>query len=72
MSLNHISVVILNWNGKELLEKFLPSVIANSGDAKIILADNGSTDDSMKFVKENHPTIEIIVNKTKIIIKWQI
>ena len=64
MSLNHISVVILNWNGKELLEKFLPSVIANSGDAKIILADNGSTDDSMKFVKENHPTIEIIVNKT--------
>ena len=64
MSLNHISVVILNWNGKELLEKFLPSVIANSGDAKIILADNGSTDDSIKFVKENHPTIEIIVNKT--------
>ena len=44
-----IAVVILNWNGKELLEKFLPSVIAYSKEATIYVADNASTDDSISF-----------------------
>jgi len=58
-----IAVVILNWNGKSLLETFLPSVVAYSGDAEVYVADNASTDDSIKFVKEKFPTVKIIQNK---------
>lgn len=57
-----IAIVILNWNGKHFLERFLPSVVLHSEDAKIILADNASTDDSIEFVKINYPEIEIVVN----------
>lgn len=57
-----IAVVILNWNGKKLLEQFLPSVIAHSGDAVVYLADNASTDNSVSFVKEAYPHIKIIQN----------
>ena len=40
------AVVILNWNGKKMLERFLPSVTAcTTGDNEVIIADNGSTDD---------------------------
>jgi GT2 family glycosyltransferase len=63
MSLKHISVVILNWNGKAFLEQFLPAVVAHSGDAKIIVADNDSTDNSVVFLQENYPSIELIINK---------
>ncbi|MEO8934668.1 MAG: glycosyltransferase family 2 protein, partial [Xanthomarina sp.] len=38
-----IAIVILNWNGKALLEKFLPSVIKHSENATIYVADNAST-----------------------------
>lgn len=58
-----IAVVILNWNGKELLKKFLPSVIANSEEATIYVADNASTDDSVDFVKSTYPEIKIIQNE---------
>ena len=50
MTLNSkIAIVILNWNGKKLFNKFIPSVIENSkGDnIEIIVADNGSTDQSV-------------------------
>lgn len=56
------AVVILNWNGKALLEKFLPSVISYSGAAQIYLADNDSTDDSILFVEKEYPQIKIIQN----------
>jgi len=58
-----VSVVILNWNGKSYLEKFLPSVI-NSGypDLEIVVADNASTDDSVEFLKENYNQVKIISN----------
>ncbi|WP_299391890.1 glycosyltransferase family 2 protein [uncultured Gelidibacter sp.] len=58
-----IAIVILNWNGKALLEEFLPSVIAHSTDATIYVADNASTDDSIKFVETHYPTVKIIQNK---------
>lgn len=58
-----IAIVILNWNGKELLEQFLPSVVSYSKEATIYIADNASTDDSITFVKENYPNIIIIQNK---------
>jgi hypothetical protein len=52
----------LNWNGKSFLEQFLPSVIACSGDARIIVADNASTDDSIAFLRANFSEVEIIQN----------
>lgn len=55
-----VAVVILNWNGKEYLKQFLPSVVAYTPEAKIIVADNGSTDDTLSFLEANFPTIEII------------
>ena len=58
-----IAVVILNWNGKKLLEQFLPSVIDYSKDATIYVADNASTDSSVAFVKDQFPNVKIIENK---------
>ena len=58
-----IAVVILNWNGKKLLEQFLPSVVQNSPEATVYIADNASTDDSISFVKEHFPSVQIIKNE---------
>ncbi len=58
-----IAVVILNWNGKGLLETFLPTISAFSNEANIYVADNASTDDSIEFVEQNFPEINIIQNK---------
>lgn len=59
-----IAVVILNYNGKEYLEKFLPTVIAHSPEATIYVADNCSTDDSVAFMKANFPDISLIINES--------
>lgn len=56
------AVVILNWNGKNYLEQFLPTLIENTEDADIIVADNKSTDDSVEFVKTSFPNLQIIIN----------
>lgn len=57
-----IAVVILNWNGKALLEQFLPSVTSYSENAKIYVADNASNDDSTTFLKSKYPEVYIIQN----------
>ena len=57
-----LAVVILNWNGKNLLKQFLPSVVAHSNDADIYVADNASSDDSVAYLKSNYPEIKIIQN----------
>ncbi|MBQ7963452.1 MAG: glycosyltransferase family 2 protein [Alistipes sp.] len=55
------AVVILNWNGRQHLEQFLPSVVAHTPQqVRIIVANNGSTDDSVAFLEQHYPTIEII------------
>ena len=59
-----IAAVVLNWNGKVWLEKFLPTLVKNSENATIFIADNASTDDSVNFVKQNFPALKIIKNKT--------
>ena len=59
-----VAIVILNWNGRILLEKFLPSVVKYSKQATIYVADNASTDDSVAFVSENFPNVKIIQNAT--------
>ncbi len=58
-----IAVVILNWNGKDWLEKFLPTVLRYSDSAEIIIADNGSTDDSLSFLEDNFPEIKVVDNQ---------
>lgn len=56
-----VAVVILNWNGKKYLEKFLPSVCASTyPNLEIIVGDNASTDESVIYVQENYPSIRII------------
>jgi len=58
-----VAVVILNWNGKNFLEKFLPFVVSYTAPyAQLIVADNASTDDSIVFLKTNYPQIKIIQN----------
>jgi len=60
-----IAIVILNWNGQQLLEKFLPSIVNFSTleNVSLYVADNASTDNSIHFIKENYPAIKIIQNK---------
>lgn len=57
------AVVILNWNGQKFLEEFLPSVTALSTAAgtEIWVADNGSTDDSIGFLKKNYPQVRTLL-----------
>lgn len=60
--MNQIAIVILNWNGRNHLENFLEKVVIYSGNCRIILADNASTDNSVEYVLENFPSVEIIQN----------
>ncbi len=57
-----IAVVILNWNGELLLERFLPFITQYSEGANIYVADNASTDGSVAFIRTNHPHITILQN----------
>jgi len=57
-----VSIVILNYNGRKYLELFLPSVLASTyANKEVIVADNGSSDDSILFLKENFPHVRIIL-----------
>jgi GT2 family glycosyltransferase len=55
-----IAVAILNWNGEELLRRFLKSIVENSPDDSIYLIDNASNDGSVTFVKNSFPAVNII------------
>jgi hypothetical protein len=57
-----VAVVILNWNGVQLLEQFLPSIVKNSPEATVFVADNASTDNSISYVNTFFPTVKIIKN----------
>lgn len=56
------AVVVLNWNGKAWLEKFLANLVKHSQEATVFVADNASTDDSVDFVKSNFPSVKVIIN----------
>ena len=58
--MSRIAVVILNWNGRAFLEKFLPSVTTLSDGADVWVADNGSTDDSIELIRKLFPTVKIL------------
>ncbi|SHL85024.1 Glycosyltransferase, GT2 family [Hymenobacter psychrotolerans DSM 18569] len=57
-----VAVVILNWNGAALLRRFLPSVLAHSNGARIIVADNASTDDSVAVLAQEFPQVSLIAH----------
>lgn len=56
-----LAIVILNWNGKKFLEQFLPALVRSLPDyAEIVVADNASSDDSVRFLKECYPDIRVL------------
>ena len=58
-----VAIVILNWNGKKHLEQFLPSVTATTyRNFQIVVADNGSTDDSVAFIHSRYPSVTVLQN----------
>lgn len=63
-----ISVIIPNYNGKQLLEENLPHVFSaletsKISDFEVIISDDNSTDDSVEFIKKKYPTIKVIENR---------
>ena len=61
--MNTLAIIILNWNGKSWLEKFLPTVLKYSQNAEIFVIDNASTDNSVLFLNENFPEVKIVINE---------
>ncbi len=57
-----VSVIILNWNTKELLRTFLPDVVKHSAmpDVDVVVADNGSDDGSVEWVMDNFPEVKVL------------
>lgn len=57
-----VAVIILNWNGAQLLREYLPAVLAttNSSIGRVIVADNGSTDDSLQVLRDEFPDVEVL------------
>jgi len=58
-----VAVVILNWNGRNFLRTFLPSVLKHSGEAEIFVADNASSDDSVELVQKEFPSVKVVLNE---------
>lgn len=57
-----VAIVILNWNGKKFLQKFLSSVLQSTyANCRVVIADNGSTDDSVSFLQQCYPQLQIIL-----------
>jgi GT2 family glycosyltransferase len=57
-----VSIVILNWNGKHYLQRFLPALLKYTGypDAEVVVADNGSTDGSAELLEKSFPGVRLI------------
>jgi len=59
-NMSKTAIVILNYNGKHFLEKFLPSVLQYSQGHSVYVADNASNDHSVEFLKSRFPEVNII------------
>lgn len=57
-----LAVIVLNWNGLELFHKFMPSLVnyTDSPEVEVVVADNGSTDGSVAWLKENYPQVRLV------------
>lgn len=62
--MERVAIVILNYNGRHFLEKFLNNVIQRSSGCRVVVADNQSTDDSIPWLREHFPHVEVIINPT--------
>lgn len=60
------AIVIINYNGLNLIKKFIPSIITNSSNCNIYVIDNNSTDDSVNYIKNNFSNINIINNSSNL------
>lgn len=60
--MKRLGVIILNWNGLDLLKKFVPTAVEYtvSADADLVVADNGSTDDSVQWLRSSHPEVKVV------------
>ena len=60
--MKQVAVIILNWNGAELLRRYLPTVIegTDAAIADVIVADNGSDDDSLQVLKQEFPDVKVL------------
>ena len=58
-----LAIVILNWNGEALLERYLPIVLEYSQGARVYVADNASTDGSVGFIRKMFPEVTVIQNE---------
>ena len=56
-----VAIVILNWNGAKFLRQFLPAVLAHAEGARVIVADNASTDDSVELLAREFSTVELLL-----------
>ena len=56
-----VAIVILNWNGAGFLARFLPGVLAHADGARVIVADNASTDNSIELLARDFPTVELLL-----------
>ncbi len=56
-----VSVVILNWNGLDMMKQFLPGVLKCSPEAEVVVADNASTDQSLPWLEREMPEVRRIV-----------
>ncbi|HEU4472998.1 MAG TPA: glycosyltransferase family 2 protein [Flavisolibacter sp.] len=64
MNAPSVAIVILNWNGRSYLEKFLPSITATVySNLSIVVADNASTDDSVDFLRRTYPNVQLVLLK---------
>jgi GT2 family glycosyltransferase len=61
-----IFVVIPNWNGKEELKTCLDSLLAQTQSAEILVVENGSTDGSLEYIRENFNNVQLVINKTNL------
>lgn len=60
--MKELAVIILNWNGRSLLERFIPAAVANTSgsEVELIVAENGSDDDSVEWMRSNFPDVRLI------------
>lgn len=57
---SRVTIQILNWDGKHLLEEFLPSVLAAAGRHEVMVVDNGSADSSVEMVRRKYPQVRVV------------
>lgn len=59
----HTAIVVLNYNGSQLLKHYLPSVIQHAGNAEVWVIDNCSTDNSVDVLKNDFPNVKLVINQ---------